>query len=87
MGAVKGPLARLRQTACPDRVGVGAGPVGRRDQPYELIDSILSTASARLSRVIAEGVEEEEQARQLQLLRCDHFQGYLVSRRQYRSMR
>jgi EAL domain-containing protein (putative c-di-GMP-specific phosphodiesterase class I) len=31
-------------------------------------------------KVIAEGVEEDEQARHLHLLRCDQFQGYLISR-------
>jgi len=32
--------------------------------------------------VIAEGVETEEQARMLRLLRCDQIQGYLIARPQ-----
>jgi EAL domain-containing protein (putative c-di-GMP-specific phosphodiesterase class I) len=31
-------------------------------------------------KVVAEGVEMEEQARLLRLLKCDHLQGYLFSR-------
>jgi EAL domain-containing protein (putative c-di-GMP-specific phosphodiesterase class I) len=30
--------------------------------------------------VVAEGVEDQEQARTLRLLRCDEMQGYLFSR-------
>lgn len=32
--------------------------------------------------MIAEGVEEEQQAKYLRLLRCDQIQGYLVSKPQ-----
>ena len=45
-----------------------------------LVQTIISLAHTLGLKVIAEGVEEEEQARYLRLLRCDQFQGYLVSR-------
>jgi PAS domain S-box-containing protein/diguanylate cyclase (GGDEF)-like protein len=44
-----------------------------------LVQTIISLAHTLGLKVIAEGVEEEEQARYLRLLRCDQFQGYLVS--------
>ncbi len=44
-----------------------------------IIQTINSLAHTLELRVIAEGVEEEEQAKYLRLLRCDEIQGYLVS--------
>jgi EAL domain-containing protein (putative c-di-GMP-specific phosphodiesterase class I) len=41
---------------------------------------IISLAHALGLKVIAEGVEEQEQAKYLHLLRCDQIQGYLVSK-------
>jgi EAL domain-containing protein (putative c-di-GMP-specific phosphodiesterase class I) len=42
-----------------------------------LVSTIISLSLALRLRVIAEGVESEEQARALQLLRCDEVQGFL----------
>jgi len=47
-----------------------------------LVSTIISLAHSLKLRVIAEGVETEEQARMLRLLRCDQIQGYLVGRPQ-----
>ena len=44
-----------------------------------IIMTINSLAHTLGLKVIAEGVEEEEQAKYLRLLRCDQIQGYLVS--------
>jgi diguanylate cyclase (GGDEF)-like protein len=45
-----------------------------------LVSTIISLAHSLRLQVIAEGVEEEEQAKMLRLLRCDEMQGYLFSR-------
>ena len=44
-----------------------------------IVSTIISLAQALRHKVIAEGVETEEQARLLRLLRCDQMQGYLFS--------
>ncbi|MEW5863960.1 MAG: EAL domain-containing protein [Pseudomonadota bacterium] len=44
-----------------------------------IVTSILSLAQALRLTSVAEGVETEEQARLLRLLRCDQMQGYLFS--------
>ena len=44
-----------------------------------LVQTIISLAHSLNLRVIAEGVELEEQAKLLRLLRCDQIQGYLFS--------
>jgi diguanylate cyclase (GGDEF)-like protein/PAS domain S-box-containing protein len=44
-----------------------------------LVSTIISLAQAMRLMVVAEGVETEDQARLLRLLRCDQMQGYLVS--------
>jgi diguanylate cyclase (GGDEF)-like protein/PAS domain S-box-containing protein len=44
-----------------------------------IVSTIISLAQALRLKVIAEGVETEEQARLLRLLRCDQMQGYLFS--------
>lgn len=41
---------------------------------------MISLAHSLNLRVMAEGVESEEQAKLLRLLRCDEIQGYLFSR-------
>lgn len=46
----------------------------------EIIDSIISVAHALKMKVVAEGVEKEEQLEYLQDHQCDYVQGYLVSR-------
>jgi diguanylate cyclase (GGDEF)-like protein/PAS domain S-box-containing protein len=45
-----------------------------------LVSTIISLAHALKLEVVAEGVETEEQAKILHLLRCDQMQGYLVSK-------
>ena len=45
-----------------------------------LVSTIISLAHALRLKVCAEGVETEEQAKVLRLLRCDEMQGYLISR-------
>ena len=45
-----------------------------------LVQTIVSLAHTLDLKVIAEGVDEEEQAKYLRLLRCDQMQGYLFSK-------
>jgi PAS domain S-box-containing protein/diguanylate cyclase (GGDEF)-like protein len=45
-----------------------------------LVQTIISLAHTLSLEVIAEGVEEEEQAKYLHLLRCEQIQGYLISK-------
>jgi len=45
-----------------------------------LVSTIISLAHALRLKVIAEGVETEEQSRLLRLLNCDAMQGFLVSK-------
>jgi EAL domain-containing protein (putative c-di-GMP-specific phosphodiesterase class I) len=45
-----------------------------------LVQAIISLAHALGLKVVAEGVEEEQQAEHLRLLRCDQIQGFLVSK-------
>lgn len=45
-----------------------------------LVSTIISLAHSLRLKVVAEGVESEEQAKVLRLLRCDELQGYLISR-------
>jgi EAL domain-containing protein (putative c-di-GMP-specific phosphodiesterase class I) len=45
-----------------------------------LVSTIISLAHSLKLVVVAEGVESEEQAKFLRLLRCDQMQGYLISR-------
>lgn len=45
-----------------------------------IVTAIISLAKALSLSVVAEGVETEEQARLLRLLRCDQMQGFLFSR-------
>ena len=44
-----------------------------------IVSTIISLAQALKLKVIAEGVETEEQLRLLQLLRCEQIQGYLIA--------
>ncbi|HVZ82561.1 MAG TPA: bifunctional diguanylate cyclase/phosphodiesterase, partial [Terracidiphilus sp.] len=44
-----------------------------------LVSTMISLAHSLRLKVIAEGVESEEQAKMLRLLRCEEMQGYLVS--------
>lgn len=45
-----------------------------------LVTNIIALAHSLKLCVVAEGVEEEEQAKLLRLLRCDELQGYLMGR-------
>ena len=45
-----------------------------------IVASIISLTHALKHKVVAEGVETEEQARLLRFLRCDQYQGYLFSK-------
>jgi diguanylate cyclase (GGDEF)-like protein/PAS domain S-box-containing protein len=45
-----------------------------------LVSTIISLAHALGLKVIAEGIETDEQAKMLRLLRCDELQGYLYSK-------
>lgn len=45
-----------------------------------LVSTMISLAHSLRMQVVAEGVETEEQAKILRLLRCDQMQGYLVCR-------
>ncbi len=44
-----------------------------------LVQTIISLAHSLKLKVVAEGVDEEDQAKLLRLLRCDQVQGYLFS--------
>ncbi|WP_310451334.1 response regulator [Sulfuritalea sp.] len=52
-----------------------AGPQG-----LALVSTIINLAQSRKLKVVAEGVETEEQQRLLRLLNCDEMQGYLFSK-------
>jgi PAS domain S-box-containing protein/diguanylate cyclase (GGDEF)-like protein len=45
-----------------------------------LVQTIISLAHSLRLKVVAEGVDKEEQAKMLRLLRCDEMQGYLYSK-------
>lgn len=44
-----------------------------------LVSTIINLAHSLKLKVVAEGVETEEQSRLLRLLRCDEMQGFLFS--------
>ena len=48
--------------------------------PRNIVAMIVSLAHTLGLKVIAEGVEEDEQAELLRQLGCDQIQGYLISR-------
>ena len=50
------------------------------DETMALVQTIISLAQSLKLTTVAEGVESEEQADILELLRCDQMQGYIVSR-------
>ena len=56
-------------------IGMTTGPQG-----LALVSTIINLAHALKLKVVAGGVETEEQSRLLQLLNCDEMQGYLFSK-------
>jgi EAL domain-containing protein (putative c-di-GMP-specific phosphodiesterase class I) len=52
------------------------------DEPdsMTIVSTIISLAHSLNMKVVAEGVETEEQSKYLKLLKCDEMQGYLFSR-------
>ena len=55
--------------------GHAVGPDG-----LALVSTIINLAHSQKLKVVAEGVETEEQSSLLQLLRCDEMQGFLFSK-------
>ncbi|MEO6021998.1 MAG: EAL domain-containing protein, partial [Burkholderiales bacterium] len=49
-------------------------------QGLALVSTIINLAHALKLKVVAEGVETEEQSRLLRLLNCDEMQGFLLSK-------
>ena len=49
-------------------------------QGLALVSTIINLAHSLKLKVVAEGVETEEQSRLLRLLSCDEMQGYLFSK-------
>jgi EAL domain-containing protein (putative c-di-GMP-specific phosphodiesterase class I) len=45
-----------------------------------LVSTIISLARSLRLLVVAEGVDQEDQANYLRLARCEEMQGYLISR-------
>jgi len=56
-------------------MGVTIAPQG-----LALVSTIINLAHALKLKVVAEGVETEEQSHLLRLLNCDEMQGYLFSK-------
>jgi EAL domain-containing protein (putative c-di-GMP-specific phosphodiesterase class I) len=56
-------------------IDMTAGPEG-----LALVSTIINLAHSLKLKVVAEGVETEEQSRLLRLLNCDEMQGYLFSK-------
>jgi EAL domain-containing protein (putative c-di-GMP-specific phosphodiesterase class I) len=74
-----GYLAKLPVQALKiDRSFISA--MSKDSNAMTLVSTIISLAHSLQLKVIAEGVETEEQAKYLRLLRCDEMQGYLFSK-------
>jgi PAS domain S-box-containing protein/diguanylate cyclase (GGDEF)-like protein len=74
-----GYLARLPATSLKiDRAFIAT----MLDDPnaMTLVQTVISLAHSLRLKVVAEGVETEEQAKVLRLLRCDQIQGYLIGK-------
>jgi EAL domain-containing protein (putative c-di-GMP-specific phosphodiesterase class I) len=72
-------LARLPITSLKiDRSFVIQMP--KSPEQMAIVSTVISLARALNLKVVAEGVETEEQANLLRLLRCDEVQGYLFGR-------
>ena len=61
-----------------DRSFLNSDPISQRN--CELIRSIIHLGHSFGQKVVCEGVETEDQARQLRAIGCDQFQGYLFGR-------
>jgi EAL domain-containing protein (putative c-di-GMP-specific phosphodiesterase class I) len=57
-------------------------PIGEDRVAAAIVGAIITMSHAVGLTVVAEGVETQAQASQLQLLGCDHAQGYLYGRPQ-----
>jgi diguanylate cyclase (GGDEF)-like protein/PAS domain S-box-containing protein len=74
-----GYLARLPITALKiDRSFVDS--MSKNPESMTIVSTIISLAHSLNLKVIAEGVETEDQAKLLRLLKCDELQGYLLGR-------
>src|SRR5258705_3936324 len=74
-----GYLARLPLTALKiDRSFVNG--MSENAESMTIVSSIISLAHSLNLKVIAEGVETQEQEKMLRLFRCDQLQGYLLGR-------
>jgi EAL domain-containing protein (putative c-di-GMP-specific phosphodiesterase class I) len=54
--------------------------MSKSPEQMAIVSTVISLARALNLRVVAEGVETEEQANLLRLLRCDEVQGYLFGK-------
>jgi diguanylate cyclase (GGDEF)-like protein/PAS domain S-box-containing protein len=74
-----GYLARLPITALKiDRSFVDT--MSKNPESMTIVSTIISLAHSLNLKVVAEGVETEEQAKMLRLFRCDQLQGFLFSK-------
>lgn len=74
-----GYLARLPISALKiDRSFIDT--MSKNTESMTIVSTIISLAHSLNLKVIAEGVETEEQAKMLRLFRCDQLQGYLLGR-------
>jgi diguanylate cyclase (GGDEF)-like protein/PAS domain S-box-containing protein len=72
-------VARLPISALKiDRIFVAE--IAQSEESRAVVRSVISLAQALRLHVVAEGVETEEQARELSRLGCEQMQGYLVAR-------
>jgi diguanylate cyclase (GGDEF)-like protein/PAS domain S-box-containing protein len=72
-------LARLPITALKiDHFFVDS--MSKNPESMTIVSTIISLAHSLNLKVIAEGVETEDQAKRLRLLKCDELQGYLLGR-------
>src|SRR5690606_2279605 len=56
------------------------GAMNTSDQDMSIVSTIMALAHALDLRVVAEGVETDDQVRSLRALKCDEAQGYFFNR-------